>query len=396
MSKRQSTDRLLSEAQQALERQRPDQARVLLEAAVRLDKTDARPWLMLAAVAGSARERDAFLAQADRLRTTPLPPAPLHAAVPLRAAPVQPAANGPATISYPAPRRAARGGNPLSRVGLVVALLVVMLAGAYLFTRTPVGEALVLSMTGQTAVSADAEQASLPAAPNADVAQVVASANVATAGAPANVVAARDETSSADAFIPDSGSTAGDDVAADQPLLPEKQVAAGGQALGTWTPTPQPTPTLAPTATPTATPEPTATPVPPPPGSPRPAAVGAAEKWIDVNLTTQTLVAYEGDTSVLTTLISSGAWQYPTVTGEFRTYLKYETQLMNGYLLGYDYYTPDVPSVMYFYEDYAIHGAYWHNNFGTPVSHGCVNATPADAAWLFNWAPLGTFVNVHY
>ncbi len=181
-------------------------------------------------------------------------------------------------------------------------------------------------------------------------------------------------------------------------MLPEKEVAAGSQAqpLATWTVTAEPTPTLAPTVTPTATPEPSPTPVPPPPGSPRPYGVGETEKWIDVNLTTQTLTAYEGDTAVLTTLISSGAWQYATVTGEFRTYLKYEVQLMNGYLLGYDYYTPDVPSVMYFYKDFAIHGAYWHNDFGTPVSHGCVNAPPAEAAWLYNWAPLGTFVTVHY
>jgi lipoprotein-anchoring transpeptidase ErfK/SrfK len=51
---------------------------------------------------------------------------------------------------------------------------------------------------------------------------------------------------------------------------------------------------------------------------------------------------------------------------------------------------------MYFYEDYALHGAYWHNNFGTPMSHGCVNMNVADAGWIFDWAPVGTLVNVHY
>ena len=127
------------------------------------------------------------------------------------------------------------------------------------------------------------------------------------------------------------------------------------------------------------------------------AAAGAnGERWIDVNLSTQTLVAYEGETAVFSTLISSGLYNFPTVTGEFRTWLKYESQDMNGYLLGYDYFLPGVPYVMYFFQDYAIHGAYWHNSFGTPMSHGCVNVSPTDAGWLFEWAPLGTLVSVHY
>jgi lipoprotein-anchoring transpeptidase ErfK/SrfK len=120
------------------------------------------------------------------------------------------------------------------------------------------------------------------------------------------------------------------------------------------------------------------------------------ERWIDVNLTTQMLTAYEGDTAVLYSLISSGMWQFPTVTGQFHTWLKYETQNMTGYHLGYNYDLPDVPNVMYFYRDYAIHGAYWHNNFGTPMSHGCINVNLTDAEWLYNWAPLGTLVDVHY
>ena len=175
---------------------------------------------------------------------------------------------------------------------------------------------------------------------------------------------------------------------------------ANGQPLPTWTPTPLPTPTLAPTLTPspTPTPEPTTPPVAVDPGvvSPRPAGVGETERWIDVNLSTQTLVAYEGDTPVFNTLVSSGLPQWPTVTGQYRTYMKYESQTMNGYLLGYDYFLPDVPYVMYFFEDYAIHGTYWHSNFGTPMSHGCVNVSTPDAGWLFDWAPVGTLVNVRY
>lgn len=183
------------------------------------------------------------------------------------------------------------------------------------------------------------------------------------------------------------------------PVFPTKDVTAAGQPLPTWTPPAEPTPTLAPTMTPSPTPEPppTAEPIPLSSGlAPRPAGVGEGERWINVNLSTQTLVAYEGDSPVFETLVSSGLPQWPTVVGQFRTYMKYESQTMNGYLLGYDYYLPDVPFVMYFFEDYAIHGTYWHNSFGTPMSHGCVNVSTPDAEWLFNWAPVGTFVNVTY
>ena len=113
-------------------------------------------------------------------------------------------------------------------------------------------------------------------------------------------------------------------------------------------------------------------------------------------MSTQTLTAYEGNQAVHSSLISSGTWAYPTVTGQFRVWLRYQSQDMNGYRLGYNYYLPNVPYVMYFYKDYAIHGTYWHNNFGTPMSHGCVNMTIANAQWLYNWSDYGTLVNVHY
>jgi LysM repeat protein len=120
------------------------------------------------------------------------------------------------------------------------------------------------------------------------------------------------------------------------------------------------------------------------------------ERWIDVDLTLQRLTAYEENQPVYSTLIASGTWEHPTVTGLFQVYLRYESQTMNGYRLGYDYYLPNVPYVMYFYRDYAIHGTYWHNNFGTPMSHGCVNTPTPDALWLYNWSSYGTPVNVHY
>lgn len=115
-------------------------------------------------------------------------------------------------------------------------------------------------------------------------------------------------------------------------------------------------------------------------------------RWIEINLSNQTLIAWQGDVAVMQTNISSGTRYYPTVTGRFKIGTKYSAQRMTG--PGYD--LPGVPWVMYFYSGYAIHGAYWHNNFGTPMSHGCVNMRPGDAGMLYNWAPIGTEVYVHY
>lgn len=121
-------------------------------------------------------------------------------------------------------------------------------------------------------------------------------------------------------------------------------------------------------------------------------AEGQSERWIDVNLSEQRVYAYEGDTLVNSFLTSTGLADTPTVTGIFNVWIKVRIQDM----FGPGYYLPDVPYVMYFYEDYGLHGTYWHNNFGTPMSRGCVNLTIDDAAWLFNWASVGTVVNVHY
>ncbi len=123
-----------------------------------------------------------------------------------------------------------------------------------------------------------------------------------------------------------------------------------------------------------------------------PVANYGGAKWIEVNLSTQTLTAWEGDVAVLSSIISSGVSATPTVTGRFQVYNKLTSQ----HMYGPGYSLPGVPSVMYFYGAYAIHGAYWHNNFGNPMSHGCVNMNLGDAAVLFNWAPMGTEVYVHY
>jgi LysM repeat protein len=127
-----------------------------------------------------------------------------------------------------------------------------------------------------------------------------------------------------------------------------------------------------------------------------PASTG--EKWIDVNLSTQTLVAYEGGLVVYTARVSTGIARYPTPAGTFYIQRKYRYDDMTGgsYARGDYYYLPNVPYCMYYYAGYALHGTYWHNNFGTPMSHGCTNLSTPDAAWIFNWAPIGTMVVNHY
>lgn len=116
------------------------------------------------------------------------------------------------------------------------------------------------------------------------------------------------------------------------------------------------------------------------------------ERWIDINLSEQTLSAFEGTDIVNTFSISSGRAGYPTVTGEFSVWVKVRSQTMSGP----GYRLENVPWVMYFYGDYGIHGTWWHNNFGTPMSAGCVNMSIPDAEWMYQWASVGTVVVVHY
>ncbi|MBN1221479.1 MAG: L,D-transpeptidase family protein [Anaerolineae bacterium] len=106
------------------------------------------------------------------------------------------------------------------------------------------------------------------------------------------------------------------------------------------------------------------------------------EKWIEVNVTTQQVIAWEGDTPVFSYIASTGLPNTPTILGEYRIYWKLSATLM----VGPGYYLPDVPYTMYFYKGYALHGTYWHSNFGQPMSHGCVNLETGNAKQLFEWA----------
>jgi lipoprotein-anchoring transpeptidase ErfK/SrfK len=170
----------------------------------------------------------------------------------------------------------------------------------------------------------------------------------------------------------------------------------------TLTPTPTSTLTPTPTATPTATPRPTntptrtptLTPTPTPTPTPRPSLPpdqGGIGKWIEVDLSAQRLYAHENGQTVLSAIVSTGLRRTPTVTGRFRIQTKYRAVDMSGP----GYYLRNVPYAMFFYRGYAIHGTYWHSNFGQPMSHGCVNMRTPEAQWLYSWAPLGTLVVVH-
>lgn len=125
----------------------------------------------------------------------------------------------------------------------------------------------------------------------------------------------------------------------------------------------------------------------------------AADKRIEVDLTNQKVYAYEGNIRVYEFLISSGSWGR-TPTGEFTIWAKVKSQLMKGGSkeLHTYYYLPNVPWVMFFYNDsiqkmrgFSFHGTYWHENFGHPMSHGCINMKTEEAKILYDWAtPIAT------
>jgi lipoprotein-anchoring transpeptidase ErfK/SrfK len=115
------------------------------------------------------------------------------------------------------------------------------------------------------------------------------------------------------------------------------------------------------------------------------------QRWIEIDLSEQRLIAWEGSNQAFAVTVSSGKPATPTLTGIFAIQSKHVSTRMRGE--GYN--VPYVPYTMYYSGGYAIHGAYWHNRFGTPVSHGCVNVRVEQAQQLFDWAAVGTPVVVH-
>ncbi len=118
--------------------------------------------------------------------------------------------------------------------------------------------------------------------------------------------------------------------------------------------------------------------------TPRPE--GVSGKWVAVDLYEQTLVAYQDDTMVFATLVSSGLPDWSTNEGLFNIWARFSNDYMSGAEGASDfYYLENVPYVMYFDGEISLHGTYWHDGFGYRHSHGCVNLSITDAHWLFNW-----------
>ncbi|MFZ0544162.1 MAG: L,D-transpeptidase family protein [Candidatus Promineifilaceae bacterium] len=396
-----SNDLLIKQGHQAIRLGNKEEARQLLQEAARQNPNDYRAWLGLAAVAHSPRESLALIEKAAELE--PNKPtiqqarkwavgqivkdakaqaeaerieAALPVSPPVSETPLQERLNQ-APKSRPAPepievlavrREEKKRFLTLRRVVGAAALLGILFAlgivGWFAYTTwwnhsSPTG--VITADPGSTPTSA--EIVSLP--------ETSASAAPPT----------QEPTATA---TPQATTTP-------NPIQPKNIIQEAGEPRLRWTLTPEPTltPTPSPTWVPTfVSPISDANIV-------KPVGLLPSERWIDVTLSTQTLVAYEGDTPVFNTLISSGLPGHETVIGQFRIWLRYPSQTMDGTRLGYDYYLEGVPYVQYFYEDYALHGTYWHSNFGHPMSHGCVNLSTPDAEWLYNFADYGTIVNVH-
>jgi lipoprotein-anchoring transpeptidase ErfK/SrfK len=161
-------------------------------------------------------------------------------------------------------------------------------------------------------------------------------------------------------------------------------------------------PSGAPTPPPAARPSPSPrTPAPSPPTNrasvPAPRSAGKAKRIV-INLSKQWLYAYEDDRLVFDAPVATGRDGMNTPTGNFQIYAKLPVQTMDGVTDGKYWVVPNVPHVMYFSGGVALHGTYWHNLFGTGArpSHGCVNLPLKSAAWLYEWAPVGTPVRVTY
>lgn len=127
-----------------------------------------------------------------------------------------------------------------------------------------------------------------------------------------------------------------------------------------------------------------------PTGQDAPTPSTTVGRAIVVSLDHQRIYAFENGELVHSHLVSTGLPATPTVKGDYKVYVKYQADDMQGP----DYFLPQVPWTMYFFQGYAIHGTYWHNKFGRPMSHGCVNLPTNEAQWFFDFAQVGTPVRV--
>jgi lipoprotein-anchoring transpeptidase ErfK/SrfK len=139
-------------------------------------------------------------------------------------------------------------------------------------------------------------------------------------------------------------------------------------------------------------------PPPPPTAAPNPADVAVdpnAERWLQVSISQQYLWARQGDVVLWEGFISTGKTGFDTPTGTFYINRKLPVEDMAGVIGGESYNVPEVPDVMYFTDfGHALHGTYWHANFGTPMSHGCINLPMDVADWMYQWINVGSRLEI--
>lgn len=121
-------------------------------------------------------------------------------------------------------------------------------------------------------------------------------------------------------------------------------------------------------------------------------AVTNGKTYIDVNLTKQYMKCYKNGKIIIQSLVSTGTYLHPTVTGTYKIYARFRYKAMRGP----GYYLPNVPYTQFFYRGYGLHGTYWHHNFGHRMSHGCVNLPTPIAKLVYDNYGIGTNVVIHY
>ena len=376
--------------QEAVNTGQRDKARELLQAAARNYPRDERVWLWLAALSKTPQESLDYIAQAELL--APNDERVKKARAWANAQLVNEAEGDPSVVDSPPPKEAQSG--PVSNVK---AKRPASMADPRVFRYAVILMIIVLILVTTFVVYEIVRGTQRGRKDNIPVAsEAVYQTTVHTGSGPA-LQEVPTETQTSEPTQTATPSPVHSDVNPTEiprranMIRPKNILSSLAGVPPTWTPTPRPTDT----PTPSPTPYPTFVSDPSDTTEYLPLGLSLGERWIDVNITSQTLVAYEGNVPVFDSLVSTGTDSHPTVTGQFRIWLRLSSQDMDGYRLGYDYFLRNVPFVQYFYYDYSLHGTFWHSNFGNPMSHGCVNLPTPSAEWLFDWAEYGTLVNIH-
>jgi lipoprotein-anchoring transpeptidase ErfK/SrfK len=391
----------LAFAREALKNGSKEEARRWAQRAAELAPQSEDPWLILATVSDNPQESVDFVRKAlelnpDSIRAKKGMEWALQRSRELPKGPQSPGQTDPgrgAPQSSKKPVQSGKAKNPKRRSGLLPILLIVMGCAVFGFAAWSAVNSPALAAILNSASVSKKESARGPLFAEVAIAKPtytpLAQQSVADIVIPSATL-----TAIPTAIVQESQAEIVSVPATDPPTLQAVVVPADTQVIDPATSVPDvtslPGMVSAEIIADTPTSEyvaPTAAPYVPPVAS-----SGGGEHWIDVNLSEQRVYAYAGDTVVNSFIVSTGVWQTPTVTGKYHIWIK----LLSTTMTGPGYYLPNVPYTMYFYKGYGLHGTYWHNNFGTPMSHGCVNLRTDDAEWLYNFSSVGTLVNVHY